>query len=161
LGFIGFLMLLAVAPPYAGRAAVTLVDMNATAQANSTILVAWETATELNTAAFSLYRAEAANGPWDTVVNTQPAQGNGAAGATYGFVDTDVEVGTRYYYLLEEIESDGTRTKLEDFIVSAMVLAPEATRTTTPGPTPTPTRTPTPTPSADRTIYLPLLLRTN
>ena len=89
-----------------------------------------------------------------------------------------MEAGTTYCYLLEEIEINGTFTKLENFIVCATVLGqvvtdtPTPTRTRTPTPTATHTpkeptatdvvtKTPTPTLSADRTIYLPLLLRTN
>ena len=152
-------MLFSVAQPYAVRAAVTLVDMTATAQSDGTILVEWETATELDTAAFNLYRAEASNGPWDTLVDTQPAQGDGQTGASYSFSDDSVEAGKTYYYLLEEIENNGTSTKLNDFIRSATVSAPgqatftptstsTATRTATPGPSPTPTRTRTPVPTS-------------
>jgi len=170
LGLAGLLLVFAIARPFAARAAVGLIDMTATAQTDGTILVEWETATELNTAAFNLYRAETSTGPWDTIVDAQPAQGDGTTGATYIFTDYDVEAGKTYYYLLEEVDSNGTRTKLEGFIVCATALVPgqatftptpTATRTATPDPSQTPTRTPTPTLSADRTIYLPLLLRTN
>ncbi|MCU0500807.1 MAG: hypothetical protein MUC51_03405 [Anaerolineae bacterium] len=150
-------MLFSIAQPNAARAAVTLVDMTATAQSDGTILVEWETATELGTAAFNLYRAEASNGPWDMPVDTQPAQGDGQNGASYSFSDDDVTAGKTYYYLLEELDNSGTRTKLNDFIRSATVSVPgqatftptatsTVTRTPTPGPSPTPTRTRTPLP---------------
>jgi len=188
LGLVGLLMLFSVVQPYVVRAAVILVDMTATAQADGTILVEWETATELDTAAFRLYRAQATSGPWNNPIYQQVAQGDGATGATYTFLDTDVARGITYYYLLEDISQDGTPTKWMDFIRSATVLDPgqatftptlTATSTATPGPSPTPTRTrtptptdpptatrrvtntPTPTPPANRTIYLPLLLRTD
>ena len=187
LGLVGLLVAFAVVRPFAARAAVGLTDMTATAQVDGTILVKWVTATELDTVAFLLYRAQASNGPWDIVVDMQPAQGDPATGATYIFSDHDVEAGKTYCYLLEEIDNSGMSTKLEDFIVCATVLGPgstftpTATSTATPGPSPTPTstrtpiptatdwptatrqvtNTPTPTPTANRTIYLPLLLRTN
>jgi hypothetical protein len=121
LGLAGLLLVFAIARPFAARAAMTLLDMTATAQSDGMILVKWETATELDTTAFNLYRAEASTGPWDTVVDLQPAQGDGATGATYTFVDENVKAGKTYYYLLEEIESNGTFTKLYDFIRCASV----------------------------------------
>ena len=154
-------MLFSVAQPYAARAAVTLVGMTATAQTDGTILVEWETATELQTSSFRLYRGLAASGPWteDKIVDEQAAQGDGTTGATYVFSDDDVEAGKTYYYLLEEIENNGTSTKLTDFIRSATVSAPgqatftptatsTVTRTPTSGPSPTPTRTRTPVPTS-------------
>ena len=116
-------MLFSVAQPYVVHAAVTLVDMTATAQADGTILVEWETATELDTLAFRLYRAHAASGPWteDSIVDEQPAQGDGVTGATYSFSDDGVGAGRTYYYLLEEADINGTRTKLLDFIRSATI----------------------------------------
>ena len=135
-------MLFSVAQPYAVRAAVTLVGMTATAQTDGTILVEWETATELQTASFRLYRGLAASGPWteDKIVDEQAAQGDGTTGATYVFSDDGVEAGKTYYYLLEEIENNGTSTKLTDFIRSATVSAP-GQATFTPTATSTVTRT--------------------
>ena len=95
--------------------------MSAVAQTDGTILVKWVTATEFDTVAFRLYRAQASDGPWDTIVDAQPAQGNGTTGATYTFLDTDVARGTTYYYLLEDISQDGTPTKWMDFIQNATV----------------------------------------
>jgi len=161
LGLIVLLMLGSAVQSYAVRAAVTLVDMTATAQSDGTILVQWETATELDTSSFRLYRDLAASGPWteDKIVDEQPAQGDGTTGATYIFSDGDVEEGKTYYYLLEEVDNSGTSTKLNNFIRNATVLAPgqatftptstsTATRTATPGPSPTPTRTRTPIPTS-------------
>ena len=153
----GLMMLLSATQPYAVRAAVTLVSMTAAAESDGTILVEWETATELETASFRLYRDLAASGPWteDKIVDEQPGQGDGITGATYSFSDGDVEAGKKYYYLLEEIDNSGKSTKLNDFIRSATVLAPgqatftpTATRTATSGPSPTPTRTRTPVPTS-------------
>ena len=158
LGLIGLLMLFSVARPNAVRAAVTLVDMTATAQDNK-ILVKWETATELDTAAFRLYRAQATSGPWNNLIYQQAAQGDGTSGDTYTFADSSITQGVTYYYLLEEVSQNGTPNKLEDFIRSATVFAPNqptftptptstATSTATVGPSPTPTSTRTPLPTA-------------
>jgi hypothetical protein len=161
LGLVGLLMLFSVIQPYAARAAVTMVDMTATAQPDGTILVRWVTATELGTSSFRLYRDLAANGPWaeDKIVDEQPAQGDGATGATYNFSDDGVEAGKTYYYLLEEIDTNGNSTPLLNYKRSATALAPgqatytptstsTPTRTATSGPSPTPTRTHTPIPTS-------------
>ena len=110
-------MLFSVAQPYAVRAAVTLVGMTATAQTDGTILVEWETATELDTASFRLYRGLSRERSMaeDKIVDEQPAQGDGTTGATYSFSDDDVEAGKTYYYLLEEIENNGTTHETDRF----------------------------------------------
>ena len=48
----GLMLLLSATQPYAVRAAVTLVSMTAVAESDGTILVEWETATELETSKF-------------------------------------------------------------------------------------------------------------
>ncbi len=123
LGLTGIVLVFAVVRPFAARAAVILVSMTATAKSDGTILVEWETATELGISSFRLYRGLAATGPWteDKIVDEQPAQGDGTTGATYVFSDDGVEAGKTYYYLLEEADNNGTRTKLLDFIRSATV----------------------------------------
>jgi hypothetical protein len=99
----------------------TLLSVRANAQTNGRIRVEWETATEPDTVAFTLYRAEAETGPWNTDIATLPAQGSGAAGASYAFVDHDVAEGKTYYYLLEERYVQGTSVKRLDWIRSATV----------------------------------------
>jgi hypothetical protein len=123
LGLIGIVLVFAVVRPFAARAAVILVSMTATAESDGTILVEWETATELGISSFRLYRGQAASGPWteDKIVDEQPAQGDGTTGATYLFSDDGVGAGKTYYYLLEKVDNNGTRTQLLDFIRSATV----------------------------------------
>ena len=121
LGLTGIVLVFAVVRPFAARAAVILVSMTATAKSDGTILVEWETATELGISSFRLYRNQAATGPWteDRIVDEQPAQGDGTTGATYVFSDDGVEAGKTYYYLLEVFDNNGTFTRLLDFIRSA------------------------------------------
>lgn len=74
-----------------------------------TIEVRWETATELETAGFHLYRSRSPDGEWVQITQAQgliPSQGNALRGATYTFRDRDVMVGETYYYVLEEVEYD-------------------------------------------------------
>ena len=73
------------------------------------VRVEWTTETEVNTAGFNLYRAESAAGPFDHRVNTAiiPAAPDPMTGGSYSFLDHSVQHGITYYYMLEEIESNG------------------------------------------------------
>ncbi len=88
----------------------------------ATVKVEWETATELDTAGFYLYRSLAADGEFERVNNTLiDSQGTAVTGAAYSYVDEDVEPGTTYYYLLEEVQNDGQTNRYEDDMFSYMV----------------------------------------
>ncbi|MFQ5398403.1 MAG: hypothetical protein ACE5E7_02270 [Anaerolineae bacterium] len=81
-----------------------------------TIKVEWETATELNTAGFQLYRSNSPDGEL-TLLNKDgliPGKGNSTSGARYTFVDKNVEAGKTYYYVLEEVEYDSTTNRYDD-----------------------------------------------
>jgi hypothetical protein len=105
---LGAAVLLIAAPlPYA-RAAVNLLSFTATWQDDNTILVAWETSSELDAVAFFLYRSESQSGPWDDYIDFEPAAGNDFTGATYSFVDNEVTRGVTYYYRLEELAANDT-----------------------------------------------------
>lgn len=132
-------------------AAVGLIRFEAVPQADASIVVAWETASELSTMAFRLYSATAEAGPWDTPIDLQPARGDAVTGATYSYRDTQVAPGIRYYYLLEELTQAGAGQRFGP--VSAEIgLPPEPTSTSTPTPTLTPTVT-------RRSLFLPVVLR--
>jgi hypothetical protein len=88
------------------RAAVVFKSFGAV-QDGSTILVKWETATELDSVAFNLYRSQSPSGPWTELVNQQPAHGDGATGSKYSYTDTAVAAGIRYYYYLKELTASG------------------------------------------------------
>ncbi|NMC01553.1 MAG: hypothetical protein GYA30_04165, partial [Chloroflexi bacterium] len=90
---------------------VDLTDFSAAAQADGSVQVTWETATELDNLGFNLYRAEAAGGPW-TQLNAAliPAQTPGATfGNVYTWSDSDAPSGT-VYYRLEDLDVNGTST---------------------------------------------------
>ncbi len=88
--------------------AVTLIKFAATASYN-TVIVQWETATEIDHAGFNLYRAASADGPYSPVTPTLiPGQGDAQSGAGYRYEDTPGQ-GT-HYYVLEDIDRNGTRT---------------------------------------------------
>ena len=78
------------------------------------VLVIWETASEINTAGFNLYRSGYSNGieRGDLVSLNDgliPSQALGSpSGASYSYTDTDVKAGTMYYYWLEDVEVTGS-----------------------------------------------------
>lgn len=78
--------------------------------------VTWETATEQNTVGFNLYRSQSPEGDFVLVNEGEfiASQGGPVSGASYSYTDTGVAAGQTYYYVLEEIESDGSRIRYED-----------------------------------------------
>jgi hypothetical protein len=143
-GLLALILVVAHAP--GGWAAIELREFTATTQEDGTILLRWITRTELDTSFFRIYRSETATGPWDTVVTELDSNSDGVTDTVYEYNDTDIAVGTTYFYLLEEVEvaSSGGVNRYVDFIRSATAGQPGA-------PTSTPTATPTATPTVTRT----------
>ena len=79
------------------------------------IEIEWETATEVATAGFNLYRSQSEDGNY-VQINEQmiPSRGTAVSGATYTYEDQNVEAGETYYYLLEEIELDASTQQYEE-----------------------------------------------
>lgn len=100
--------------------ALTLLVYQLSAPAQ--IEVQWETATEINTAGFYLYRSTSPDGTFDLVNNDMvPSQGNTLTGGQYAYIDSTVQPGKTYYYVLEEVENDLTRHRYDDEVFSYMV----------------------------------------
>lgn len=78
----------------------------------SQVVVRWETASELETAGYNLYRSNSPDGPF-TQVNAEliPAKGDQLVGARYELTDTQVVAGETYSYQLEEVTSDGKTSR--------------------------------------------------
>lgn len=122
------------------QAAVTISSFTAEA-GNGEVTVRWETASEINSAGFSLYRSTDQSGDYQRIVEFIPAQGDQLIGWSYEYKDVNLTNGITYYYRLEEIDQNNQRTFYPE-IVSA-----------TPGPaTATPTNTPTITNTLDPSI---------
>ncbi len=103
--------------------AVTLNSFSATGQTNS-ILVTWDTASEIDTLGFNLYRATDSAAPQDLLVFV-PSQAPGSTvGAAYSYEDLDVQVGQTYFYWLEDVDLAGATTLHGP--VSATVQTPTA-----------------------------------
>ena len=88
----------------------------------SAVIVEWNTATEVSTAGFFLYRSDSPDSGF-VQINQEliAAKGDSQSGATYSYTDKDVHPGETYYYLLEELEFDSTRSRYLDDIFSGSV----------------------------------------
>lgn len=67
------------------------------------VRIDWETATEINTAGFNLYRQEEQEGKRLLNVQLIAAKGSPLTGASYFFVDNSARRGHSYRYQLEEV----------------------------------------------------------
>ena len=81
------------------------------------VTVTWETASEVNTAGFLLYRGETGDGPFELIVDTPiAARGDPLVGPSYEYHDRQVSWGGRYFYQLEEVERSGARNRVSDVV---------------------------------------------
>jgi hypothetical protein len=101
--------------------------------AGNAIHLEWETATELNSLGFHLYRGQSRAGDRQRLNNTLiPAQNAGVpTGSIYSWQDQDVDAGTTYYYWLEDVDARG-ESRLHGPVESALpayrLLPPFRTR---------------------------------
>lgn len=94
-----------------GNLAVALAAFSAEARAEG-ILLNWETTSEINNAGFNLYRSSSANGPRSQINPALlPSQSPGSTqGASYSYMDAQVNPDETYWYWLEDIELSGAAT---------------------------------------------------
>jgi hypothetical protein len=86
------------------------------------VKIEWETATEQNTAGFQLYRSLSPDGGFELITPEMIAsRGSAVTGGQYSFVDSQVEAGETYFYLLEEIEYDSTTHQYMEEVISRRV----------------------------------------
>ena len=92
---------------------ITLVELSsftATPKAGK-VLLQWTTEAEISNAGFNLYRSTTENGEYIKINDSLiPAQGSSTQGASYEFVDTNVQNRKTYYYKLEDIDLNGKST---------------------------------------------------
>jgi hypothetical protein len=75
------------------------------------VLLEWATAHEIDNAGFHLYRATSSEGLYARINGSLiPGQGYSVRGSAYQFTDEDVEIGTTYYYKLEDVDFHGHGT---------------------------------------------------
>ncbi len=84
------------------------------------IIVEWQTATEIDTVGFNLYRADQADGNYEKINPTLiPSSDEPLKGGSYQYVDARVVPNRVYYYQLEDIDTQGKGTKHEPISVIA------------------------------------------
>lgn len=143
--------------PTTSWAAVTLKYFRAETPNDSTVHLVWETATELDHAAFILSRAITGSNQYQEL-STFPAKGDAVSGATYEYDDTSITQGQSYSYKLEELDNDGN-VSLAQQPITVVVGSHEATsgdatatpQLTTPTPESTPNQEITNTPTIGNT----------
>jgi hypothetical protein len=75
---------------------------------NGRVKLEWITESETDNAGFNIYRVEAENGEYAKINESLiPAQGSSTLGASYEFIDTDVQNRKTYYYKLGDIDLNG------------------------------------------------------
>ena len=84
------------------------------ASCSAPVRIDWSTETEINTAGFNIYRGESPDGPFNVKVNQEliRASPDPMTDGKYNYVDSSAELGKLYYYQLEEVERNGTQTKI-------------------------------------------------
>jgi hypothetical protein len=76
------------------------------------VTLKWRTDSEINNLGFDVYRGESLDGTFTKVNQTHiPGAGTDGTPHSYRFSDESVEVGTTYYYYLEDISYNGERTR--------------------------------------------------
>lgn len=71
----------------------------------------WETASEMDTYGFHLWRSPEASGEYTKITDVAiPGEGGFAQGTTYTYEDAQVEPGVTYHYKLEHIDYSGSGT---------------------------------------------------
>ncbi len=87
--------------------------------------ITWETATEQQTAGFYLYKSSEPDQGFVRINEGQliASQGGPVLGASYSFIDNEVAGGNTYYYVLEEVELDGSQNRYEDEVFAYTVPA--------------------------------------
>jgi len=91
----------------------TLINLSdfKTIPKNTAVMLKWVTESEVDNAGFNLYRAEKENGNYVKFNGSLiAAKGSAAQGASYEFIDTNVQNRKTYFYKLEDIELNGRTT---------------------------------------------------
>ncbi len=88
---------------------------------NNMATISWQTGDEASTFGFNLYRSESKDGGFskinDAIIRAKASAG---VGADYSFVDKGLNNRTAYYYMIQDVASDGTQTMHDDMTVSVV-----------------------------------------
>jgi hypothetical protein len=89
--------------------AITLASFTAEPAGMGSVRLNWETAVEIDSAGFNLYRATTTNGPYTRINPLLIAATGAGGGASYSYIDAPPGSGV-YYYELEEVDVYGEST---------------------------------------------------
>jgi len=93
--------------------ATTVIELSSFASYpyDGIVFIEWSTESEIDNEGFNLYRASSKDGPY-TLINDSLilAEGSSVQGASYIFVDEDVQNRKTYFYKLEDIDIYGMST---------------------------------------------------
>ena len=93
-----------------GVTAITLLSF-AAEKHDSNVILAWQTATEIDNAGFNLWRSEAGKEQYVKLnEHLIPGQGYTYQDTSYSFTDTTVTAGVAYEYKLEDVDLHGKST---------------------------------------------------
>jgi len=98
-------------PPVTTTICPTTTNINLSAldavPSNERVILRWQTESETDNAGFNIWRADGFVKINNAVI---PASGSAVSGSEYDFVDDWVLNGKRYFYLLEDIDTNGIST---------------------------------------------------
>ena len=90
------------------------------------IVLTWETASEVNSVGFHIWRSNAEDGEYKRItMSLIPGQGNSSAGAVYSFTDRNYEGNATYYYRIEQVDADGGSEMFSAIEVTALFIPTE------------------------------------
>lgn len=99
---------------------VALVVYGVILYRSPSILIEWQTATEIDTIGFNLYRADQIEGPYQKLnASLIPAADDPLRGGSYHYVDANLMPNRIYYYQLEDVDIQGKTTRHEPISVQA------------------------------------------
>jgi len=87
--------------------AIELLSFEAEAD-DGAVLLTWETAIEPDNVGFALWRSDSAEGAYSRITPSLiPAEGDATHGASYEYIDEEVDRGETYWYKLEDVDIYG------------------------------------------------------
>ena len=101
---------LSVTAEFQVQTLITLSSFTSVAKAGQ-VMLAWSTESEIANAGFNLYRSDSEGGEYAKINGSLiSAKGSPTQGASYEFIDTNVQNRKTHYYKLEDIDLNGTST---------------------------------------------------
>jgi len=92
----------------------TLIELQSftTKPCNKAVILKWQTESEIDNVGFNILRSESEDGEYIKINDALiPAEGSASNGASYKFTDTGLNNRQTYYYMLEDLDANGTATK--------------------------------------------------